>query len=1111
MAIKQFDIKLYHNTRLVAWPFFVGDTNYTAQLTVQPNIFVNGGKLVESAAQLQIVSNQTTITEFLFLGGVATLRPTFTLDCPYPTEVRIDFSKLSLPFAQGASYSFAVEAGFSEDISGNGNGFVSPAQIISSIRTAKKAVAALSMTSTITLITGAIEQFTSTPASVFASLIAPIYTASGESQLSVSSNLFSIVGAVELANATIASSFSIDATIGAIEQFDAQLDMVASMAVEGVVVTLNDPIIITAVASIDVDNTLARIFEADIVAEFNTVTIGDKNKGPGDTTLAAVTTLVADINPANLVLLFDTAKSFETYNNYGTSVSLHGPIDVIIDWGDGTSETVTSLGNPVNNIFNVFKDYGSPGLFEVTISGPVLYGFGVDNGSAGLSDPLWLVEVKSFLNNSGMESLSGAFTGASNLTALPRKMPTTITDLSYAFSDNVAVNTAYDNISNWDTTNVTTMTRAFNNCGNVSQNLSTWNTTNVNDMSFMFDGATVFTGIVNTWDVSNVTTFENMFAGATLFNRPLNSWVTTSVTNMSNMFNGASSFTQPVGVWDTSNVTTMQAMFRATPFNSDLNDWNVTSVEDMRFMFADNASYDQPLSLWAFKTSFPVNMQGMFRNATAFNQSLNDWDVIAIRNISNMFFGAVLFNQPLDAWNTQSVTTTEGTFRGATAFNRDISGWNVSNVQTMRFMFIDAINFNQPLNTWITTDNRDTSLMFDGATDFNQPIDNWDMNGVLSTQGMFRDAIAFDRPLDTWDMSTVTNAGEMFRGATVFNQPLNSWDVSLVEEFGGMFQDAIAFNQPIDNWVVDNGGGFVNMTDMFNGATVFNQNLNIWCVTFNTVEPVRFAINSALTEPNKPVWGTCPVRVTLFDIAMSVVSTLATVTTVIEGNPQRPPATITARGDAQLDTQYQQFGTASALFDGVDDVWSCATGDLLFDTQGSDYTIECWTRFKSAGGGIAPAEFIFAPAFNTGGPQVYATDNGTINAVDGLTGAAPVLTSAAGVVGTNTWQHIALVREGTTTSLYVDGISVASTTAAFSGEIVGPVGVGGYPDRPIGDPTDTVRGNIDEFRISDVARYTGASFTVPTAQFVDDLSTFLLLHFNGLDAVTTTEDDVTAA
>jgi plastocyanin len=70
----------------------------------------------------------------------------------------------------------------------------------------------------------------------------------------------------------------------------------------------------------------------------------------------------------------------------------------------------------------------------------------------------------------------------------------------------------------------------------------------------------------------------------------------------------------------------------------------------------------------------------------------------------------------------------------------------------------------------------------------------------------------------------------MFRGTAVFNQSLSTWDVSSV----------------------------ANMDDMFNTASAFNQDLSGWCVTNITSDPSNFSTNSALTNQNKPVWGTCP-------------------------------------------------------------------------------------------------------------------------------------------------------------------------------------------------------------------------------------------------------------
>ena len=49
-------------------------------------------------------------------------------------------------------------------------------------------------------------------------------------------------------------------------------------------------------------------------------------------------------------------------------------------------------------------------------------------------------------------------------------------------------------------------------------------------------------------------------------------------------------------------------------------------------------------------------MNGMFEEASNFNQPLNDWDVSSVTNMSCMFYGASSFNQPLNDWDVSSVT-----------------------------------------------------------------------------------------------------------------------------------------------------------------------------------------------------------------------------------------------------------------------------------------------------------------------------------------------------------------------------------------------------------------------------------------------------------------------
>ena len=183
--------------------------------------------------------------------------------------------------------------------------------------------------------------------------------------------------------------------------------------------------------------------------------------------------------------------------------------------------------------------------------------------------------------------------------------------------------------------------------------------------------------------------------------------------------------------------------------------------------------------------------------------------------------------------------------------------------------------------------------------------------------------------------------------------------------------------------------------------------------------------------------------------------------------------TVTANGNAQIDTAQQKFGTASGLFDGSADYLS-APNSADFDlggTGGADFTIDFWVRFNATteAGFIGTAQ----TAGNTGWAVIYDTTSGELQIYDGTARGkswSPVV---------DTWYHIAVVRKSTVITLYVDGTSLGTVTDGdFSSDgnqlEIGALNAG--TARPL-------NGWLDEIRITKGYARWGSNFTVPNKAY----------------------------
>ena len=208
----------------------------------------------------------------------------------------------------------------------------------------------------------------------------------------------------------------------------------------------------------------------------------------------------------------------------------------------------------------------------------------------------------------------------------------------------------------------------------------------------------------------------------------------------------------------------------------------------------------------------------------------------------------------------------------------------------------------------------------------------------------------------------------------------------------------------------------------------------------------------------------------------------------------RTGKTVNVLGNAQVSSFQKKFGTASARFTTDGDLLEIGSdADLQYGF--STYTLEAWVHLTAGG----RKQYII----NKG--NTAATTFGlyleTSNKLTGQHGTT--VFTATTVLSTGTWYHVMMSRDSANQNrLFVNGVLEATTTATANVTNSDNLTIGGYS----GVSNLSIRGYLDEIRVSTVARYTN-SFTVPTASYNSDVSTTILIHSDGADGSVSITDD----
>ena len=298
--------------------------------------------------------------------------------------------------------------------------------------------------------------------------------------------------------------------------------------------------------------------------------------------------------------------------------------------------------------------------------------------------------------------------------------------------------------------------------------------------------------------------------------------------------------------WNTSNVTTMKSMFQASRglAPKGLENWNTGLVSDMSYMF-NRTSYSLPLN------------DGTTRSTIDNTIDIGSWNTASVTTMKAMFG---MENFPLSGIsnNLPETDPSRGAYNGRLP---SLASWNTANVTDMSFMFCG----------WRT--DIQSPYVISGSLalpTLSLGLNNWNTSKVTTMKAMFA-GTGFADDLNTWDVSKVADFSWIFSGtaSVIFgrsdwNPNVTNWNTSSATLMTGMFFLGNGFNRSIlRNGNIWNTSKVTDMNYMFYvldaGYETFNQDLSGWCVPLIASLPTAFFSGRQSTWTNpKPIWGTCP-------------------------------------------------------------------------------------------------------------------------------------------------------------------------------------------------------------------------------------------------------------
>ena len=279
-----------------------------------------------------------------------------------------------------------------------------------------------------------------------------------------------------------------------------------------------------------------------------------------------------------------------------------------------------------------------------------------------------------------------------------------VQDISELFSE--CYNLKKIDLSSFDFRNIKNINRMFYNCEKLKSIIlpkSTFN--NLENLSGLFYGCSSLITLpdeISEFNTRNVTDMSNIFYGCYSLNSlpDINKWDISNVINLNGCFSGCSSLKviPDISKWNTKNIINLSSLFydcSSLKEIPDISKWNTSSVKDMSFIFSKCSSLISLNDISKLNTSNVTDLSYMFYKCSSLKEMpyLSKWNTSKVENMSYMFYGCSSIKYiDIEKIDTRNLKDISHMFSGCTNLINfgDIANWNTKKLIKMNKFISDC-------------------------------------------------------------------------------------------------------------------------------------------------------------------------------------------------------------------------------------------------------------------------------------------------------------------------------------------------------------------------------------------------------------------------------------